>query len=140
MKFERFLKNLVDSQKYRLVDLSESSGVHSSDLSKIINSKRPCGQRLMTQIVLGLRDEHQAQALIAWLTDQIPPELQSLVLIVRAGSSVVREEPADASTLEGALKLLGQHAETNEAVQVVLLNMAKAFQSTRKAAAPALPA
>lgn len=140
MKFERFLKTLVDSQKYRLVDLSESSGVHSSDLSKIINSKRPCGQRMMTQIVLGLREEHQAQGLIAWLTDQIPPELHSLVLIVRAGSSVVREEPADASTLEGALKVLGQQAETNDAVQVVLLNMAKAFQSVRNVASASVPA
>lgn len=128
MKLPKFLKYLIEAEKYRLIDLSRKSGIHSSDLSKIINAKRACGSKTLTMLLGGLEQEHRAQALILWLQDQIPAQYQDLVHVVRAnGSPAVREEAPDIRTIEGSLSVLGGQAEKNEAVRRVLMDMALAF-------------
>lgn len=127
MKFQKYLKYLIDAGEYRLVDLADSTKMHSSDLSKIINAKRKCGQRAMVQILPGLNEVHQAASLSAWLVDQIPPEYRHLVHVVQSASSVVKEEAPDINTLEGALQVLRKQAESNDSLMKLLTNIAEAF-------------
>lgn len=127
MKFSKFLKYLLDNKRYRLKDLAEKSAIHDSDLSKIINGKRAAGSRAVGPILSALNEEHRPTALANWLTDQIPPQHPNLVHIVRAESPMTREEVPDLCTLEGALTILRVHAESNEALRVALMSMARAF-------------
>jgi hypothetical protein len=133
MKFPNYIKYLVDAEKYRLVALAMKSGVHASDLSKILNLNRPCGLKMAVRIITGLNEDHQAQALVSWLSDQIPGQLQHLVHIVRSESSVVREDAPDIRTVEGSLAILEKQAESNEALRTVLMNLAKAFTVQKSA-------
>lgn len=130
MKFAKYLKFLIDMQYYRLVDLQASTGVPSSDLSNIVREKRPCGRANMEKVIGGLKDEHKATALINWLNDQVPEQFVDLVHVVKAGSrGKVKEEPANANTVEGALSILKTTAESNPAVAKVLTNLAKSFKA-----------
>jgi len=81
----------------------------------------------MAVIVGGLLEHHQSQALVAWLVDQIPPNFQHLVNVVKTDSSAKAGEPPDVNTLEGALALLATQAEANTAVRKLVLTMAQAF-------------
>lgn len=129
MKLPKFLQYLIEAEKYRLVDLSTKSGINSSDLSKIINGKRACRGKSFEQLLTGLDGGHRAQALVLWLQDQIPAQFQSLVHIVRSETScVLRKELPDIKTIEGSLAILASQAETNEAVRLVLRNMASMFK------------
>lgn len=84
------------------------------------------------QIITGLGEEHQAQAIVLWLTDQVPSQFQHLVHIVRAESSVVREEVPDIRTIEGSMVVLEKQAESNENLRTVLMNLAMAFSQNAK--------
>lgn len=127
MKFARFLKYLVDNKRYRLTDLSEKSGIHNSDLSKIINGKRVCGVRTAAPIIGSLDQEHQATALVNWLLDQIPAQFTNMVHVVKADPSSKRDEQDDLSTLEGSVIVLARNAENNDALRAALMSMARAF-------------
>ncbi|MES2923131.1 MAG: hypothetical protein V4819_16360 [Verrucomicrobiota bacterium] len=127
MKFPKYLQHLVDSDKYRLVDLSHQSGINSPDLSKLVRGKRSCGAKAMAQILGGLNEEHRSQALMAWLDDQLPQEYKSLVHIMRADGDAKQNEPPDIGTIEGSIEVLAAQAEANDAVRVVLRNLAAAF-------------
>ena len=127
MKFHNYLKYLIDSEKYRLVDLSASSGINSPDLSKLVRGKRACGAKTMGQILGGLDEKHRTQALISWLSDQVPADYTHLVHIVRAGQQEHPAETPDINTIEGSLAVLETQAESNEAVRTVLMNLAAAF-------------
>lgn len=134
MRFPELLSYLVDSEKYRLVDLAASTGLHNTDLSKIVRGKRPCGAKSLGSVLSGLKPEHQTQAIIAWVSDQLAPEHQSLVHIVPA-IEMVKQEVPDVRTIEGALTVLGEQAAINPAVRVVLTNMAVAFTTMPSAQA-----
>jgi hypothetical protein len=128
MKFPQLLTYLIDSDKYRLVDLASSSGLHNTDLSKLVRGKRPCGVKSFGTILNGLRPEHQVQAISAWISDQLAPEHLALIHIVPAVEQV-KEDVPDVRTLEGALSVLGEQAAGNPALRMVLTNMAVAFTS-----------
>lgn len=130
MKFQKYLKHLINTEKYRLVDLSAKTGINSPDLSKLVRGVRTCGAKTMGQILSGLEEEHRQQALMAWLVDQVPAEYQHLVHIVRSGAVEQRPEPPDIDTVAGSLEVLGVQAEKNEAVRVVLKNLAAAFSGS----------
>ena len=129
MKFPKYIKYLVDSEQYRLVALAKKSGVHASDLSKILNQKRVCGLKMAMQIIGGLQEEHQGQALVSWLVDQIPPQFHHMVHIVRSETGKLQDSSPDIGTLEGTLLILGIQAESNDALRVCLFNMARAFMN-----------
>ena len=126
-KFPSFLKHLIDSGQYRLIDLAIITNLYASDLSKIVNGKRECSPKMMEIILGGMQERHQSQALVAWLVDQIPLNLQHLVYVVKADSSGKAEEPPDVNTLEGALALLATQAEANSSLRKLVLTMAEAF-------------
>jgi len=132
MKFSNYIKYLVDTEKYRLGALAKNSGIHASDLSKILNQKRSCGLKMAIKIIEGLGEEHQSQALALWLADQVPPQFQHLIHIVRSESSVVREAIPDIRTIEGSIMILEKQSETNESLRTVLLNLAMAFTQNSK--------
>ena len=126
MKFADYLSYLLDSENYRLVDLSVSTGLHNTDLSKLVRGKRTCGPKSLGCVLSGLRPEHQAKAIIAWVGDQLAPEHMALVHIVPA-TEPVKEDVPDVRTLEGALTVLGQQADSNPAIRAVLTTLAVAF-------------
>jgi hypothetical protein len=130
MKLTKYLRYLIDTDHYRLTELSKASGLNMSDLSKIVNGKRHPGGKAVEQLLTGLEPEHRVLALVAWLHDQIPAPHQDLVHIVRS-SPPVASEPLDIRSLEGALKALGEQAEANDALRVVITNMAIAFCGDR---------
>jgi hypothetical protein len=127
MRFQKMLKHLVDTNNYRLTDLSKRTGIHSSDLSKMVNGKRMCGNRMIASVLDGLKEEHAVLVLIAWLQDQVPPQHQHLVHIVRADPAMLREGNLDVNTFEGAMQLLEREADRNESVRTLLMNLAKTF-------------
>lgn len=82
----------------------------------------------MESIVTGMDEKHQSQVLVAWLVDQIPPEFQHLVHVVKAeSSSLVREQAPDVNTVEGALAHLAAQAEVSTSVRKLVLTLAGAF-------------
>lgn len=129
-KFPQFLKYLLESQRYRLGDLAHSAQVHASDLSKIIGQKRPCGAKMATQVIRGLNEADRTQALVNWLSDQVPSDMAQLVEIRRAGSSedlcTLKDEPID-NEITKALKFIESEAQTNEPVRKMLLAMKGMF-------------
>jgi hypothetical protein len=127
MKFPNYLKYFVDTEKYRLVSLAKRSNVHASDLSKVLNKKKTCGLKMAIQVIEGLEPEHQAQALMLWIADQIPPQFQHLLYIVRADDRNDKPKDVDIRTIEGSIQVLEKKAETNDALRTVLLNLAQAF-------------
>jgi hypothetical protein len=139
MKLTKYLRYLIETERYKLTDLSKSSGLNMSDLSKIVNGKRHPGGKAVEQLLAGLEPEHRVQALVAWLHDQIPATHHELVHIVRS-SPPVTSEPLDIRSLEGALRALGEQAESNDALRVVLTNMAIAFCGLDASPPSGLPA
>lgn len=127
MRFPKYLKHLIDTEQYRLVEFANKAGVHASDLSKIISQKRVCGPRMMEQIIMGMNEEDQPQALVCWLRDQIPADLAGLVHVVRSEKSIVQDKPIDIKTVEGSLAVLSKESESNEKVQRLLTSMAAMF-------------
>ena len=126
MKTERFasmMRFLIQSGHYRLTDLAKKTNYHLSDLSKIVNSKRVCSAKVMEVIVGAMLAQHQPQAVVAWLVDQIPDNFRHMVHVVKAASAK-SNEPVDVNTLEGALAVLATHAEANPAVRKLVLTMA----------------
>jgi hypothetical protein len=126
-RFASLLRHSIEGGHYRLTDLAKKTNLHASDLSKIVNGRRGCSPKIMAVIVGGLLEHHQSQALVAWLVDQIPPNFQHLVNVVKTDSSAKAGEPPDVNTLEGALALLATQAEANTAVRKLVLTMAQAF-------------
>ncbi len=128
MKFQQFIKYLIESESYRLTDLAKKTKIHSSDLSKIVNGKRACGPKTLGLLLEGMDEKHQGQGLVMWLRDQIPAQFLHRVHVVQSDApSIKREETPDIRTIEGAVSLLSAQAESNEALRAVLLSMAKAF-------------
>lgn len=64
---------------------------------------------------------------MAWLSDQVPEKFQGLVHIVRAGEEAAIQNPPDIDTIAGSVAVLATQAEKNEAVRIVLRNLAAAF-------------
>lgn len=126
-KFPSLLKYLLDGGHYRLTELAKATNLHASDLSKIVNGKRTCSARLMEMILSGIEEHHQSQLLLAWLSDQVSPEYQHLVHIVRSDKLSARRDVADLATVEGSLAALSAQADVNPAVRTLILTMAQAF-------------
>jgi len=123
MRLSSYLKYLVDTKVYRLVDLAKDAGVYLSDLSRILNGRRPCGIRTLCKLLDVLPVEHRMQFLVLWLEDQVPAKHRDLLHIVPSGNSVT-SDTLDIGTLEGAIECLKQVAGTNEAVRDLLLFLA----------------
>lgn len=126
--FPRYLQYLMSGPDYRLVDLSNKIGMNRSDLSNLVNGNRSCGTKTFPLITEGLLEKDRAQAVVSWLRDQLPKSHGHLVEI-REANAMVRDEMPNVKTLEGAMAILYKKAESNEALRIALLNMAKAFGS-----------
>jgi hypothetical protein len=131
MKLATYLRYLIESGFYRLIDLSRSTGIPACDLSNIVKNRRSCGERNLVKLVTGLKNDHQSSAVSHWLVDQIPPELMGLVHVIKANPGEVAvaddELPPDVDTLEGALVVLRAEGERNPAILKVLTNLAASF-------------
>lgn len=127
MKFTQYLKSLINSGAYKVSELAEKSGVYLSDLSKIVNGKRPCGKIALVKLLGVMEPDHSAQLLKRWLEDQIPEELPGMVYVVLGPGAQVSEEPALLGTLEGDLEILRRVAEAHPPVRKVLTAMAASY-------------
>lgn len=129
MKLPILLRRFFEGGEYRLIDLAKDSGIHSPDLSRIANGKRACGKTTITKLLTGVRVEHRAMILQAWLEDMVPKGFAECVHIVRNSSDLSHSVVADVGTFEGCLNLLGRAASGNEALQKVLIYMAEMHSS-----------
>ncbi len=124
MRLNAYLKYLVDTKVFRLVDLAKSADVYLSDLSRITNSKRACGHGTLTKLLKVLPVEHRAQFLMLWLQDQVPAEHRDLLHIVPVGPSNLSEESIDIGTFEGTMEFLRMVAGKNESLRQLLMFLA----------------
>lgn len=127
MKFPQYLQDLIESEQHTLIELSKSTGVDKSDLSKVIRGKKLCGARTLGLLLASFTQNQQQMALRYWLLDQIPQEYLHLVSVQNDLECVVKDEGPNIRTLEGALEGLRSHAAENQHLRVVLMSLAKAF-------------
>jgi hypothetical protein len=127
-QFPQFLKYLLDTERYKLGDIAQSSKVHVSDLSKIVGGKRNCGAKLIGHILEGLDPKDRADALVYWLKDQIPAGYASGVVVQKA-EDASQAKPV-ASMFDDTLCFLAEEAQTNEAVRNLLVATAQLFRKS----------
>ena len=124
MKLTAYLKHLIDNRVYRLIDLSNLSGVYLSDLSRILNGKRLCGAGTLAKLLKVLPDEHQTQFLMLWLQDQVPEGFGDKVHIVPASAHLRSEDSIDVGTFEGSIEFLTRLSGRNNSVRSLLMFLA----------------
>ena len=124
MKLVNLLQYFVTTGGYRLVDIATISEIHAPDLSRIVNGKRACGRGNLLKLLKAFTPEQQSTLVQAWLLDQIPAEYSHLVNVEKCVNGSKKNRIPNPGTVEGAVEVLKNAAETNSALTKVILNMA----------------
>lgn len=87
---ERALEDLSWSQQ----ELISATGIHRTSMSGYVRGSTPVGARTLRRICDAIPEPQRPYLVRAWLLDQVPREMQSLVEILPRSEMVREEAPA----------------------------------------------
>lgn len=89
--FSAALARTLEGVSWSQSDLIAATGIHRTSMSGYVRGSAPVGARTLRRICDALPEQQRPFLVRAWLMDQVPPELQSLVDI-HPRSETVRED------------------------------------------------
>ncbi len=124
------LSNVLDdffrTEKTTQKAFADDLNLDATTLNKVTKGAR-AGVELASKVIRGLPEQYRQQALSAWLTDQTPPDLRSLVCIA-PNDAVMREDSpqlpeALSADLRRAIIWLAEQAQIHVELRDLVMNL-----------------